>query len=89
MSMAFYCDCKRYCNGERRQVSKTTFYFYKKTQESQRNPLSRFSGPMQAFLNENPVVVSTPPSKTTSQKYRKQGIDVTNTTSTSDLSHSG
>ena len=34
---------------------------------------------MQAFLNENPVVVSTPLSKTTSQKHRKRGIDATNT----------
>ena len=53
-STPFYCDCTRYCNGERRQVSQSTFYVHKK----KRDPISRFSAPMQAFLKEKPVLAS-------------------------------
>jgi hypothetical protein len=50
-------------------VSKTTFYVHKRM----RDPLSRFSAPMQTFLKDKPVTVSIPASSAASQKSRKRG----------------
>ena len=74
MSTTFYCDCEQYCDGKRRQVSKTTFYFHKR----KRDPLSHFSASMQTFLKDKPVTTSTSPLSTPSQWSHKQGNDATN-----------
>lgn len=68
-------------------MSKTTFYFHKK----QRDPAARFSAPMQRFLNDKPVTVSTPIS--TASGSRKPGRNVTKHTKSNaqgcDLANSG
>ena len=44
-----------------------------------RNPVSQFSAPMQTFLKDKPVVISTPSQNTGAlQKSRRQGNCVTN-----------
>ena len=73
-STTFYCDCDRYCNGERKQVSRATFYFHKR----KRDPIARFSATMQSFLKDKPVIESTSLSNAgTSRKSRKQNVSVT------------
>ena len=83
----FYCECDQYCNGERRQVSRSTFYLHKK----KRDPLSHFSAPMQSFLKGKQVVISAPTPNSantgTSRKSRKQGNHVIITNHTSSASN--
>jgi hypothetical protein len=80
-STHFYCDCTRYCNGERRQVSQSTFYVHKR----KRDPTSRFSAPMQAFLKKKPILGSATATSTLSdagpsQRSRRQEKRVPNHT---------
>jgi hypothetical protein len=44
--MAFFCDCARYCGGQRKEVSLSTFYDHKK----HHSPLSQFTPEFQQYL---------------------------------------
>jgi len=48
----YYCDCEKYCQGERKVVSKTTFFNHKKYRES----LTNFTPQFQEYLSRHPVV---------------------------------
>jgi hypothetical protein len=52
MPKTYYCDCKRYCDGQQRVISKSTFFAHKKY----RDPLSQFSAEFREFLNSVPVL---------------------------------
>jgi hypothetical protein len=68
-------------------VPKTTFYYHKRMRDRY-DPLSRFSTLMQAFLNDHPVVVSTPsPNIGASQKSRRRGNGVANDTASNAQGH--
>jgi hypothetical protein len=58
----FFCDCDIRCQGERREVSRSTFYGHKKF----RNPLSRFTPQFQEFtLGSSRSVLSSNPTQNT------------------------
>ena len=44
---SYYCNCEAMCHGQRREVSRTTFYDHKK----HRNPLTQFTPRFQNFLH--------------------------------------
>jgi hypothetical protein len=68
-------------------VPKTTFYYHKRMR-NRHNPLSRFSTLMQAFLNDHPVIVSTPsPNIGASRKSRRRGNGVANDTASNAQGH--
>src|SRR5882757_8809850 len=41
-----FCDCEKYCKGQRREVSRSTFYYHKNF----RKPFSQFTPEFQKFL---------------------------------------
>ena len=50
----YYCNCEKYCQGGRKEVSKSTFFNHKKTYRD------LFTPQFQEYLNRYPVVVSEP-----------------------------
>ena len=49
----YYCNCKKYCKGYQKVVSRTTFFSHKKYRNI-------FTPRLQEFLNRHPVVVPKP-----------------------------
>jgi hypothetical protein len=49
----YYCNCEKYCQGDQKEVSKTTFFNHKKYRDL-------FTPQFQDYLNRCPVVVSEP-----------------------------
>ena len=49
----YYCNCEKYCQGGRKEVSKSTFFNHKKYRDL-------FTPQFQEYLNRYPVVVSEP-----------------------------
>jgi hypothetical protein len=47
----YYCNCEKYCQGEQKVVSKTTFFNHKKYRDL-------FTPQFRQYLNRHPVVVS-------------------------------
>src|SRR5712691_5135089 len=61
MPKTYYCDCQAKCKGERRQVSKATYFRH----EPYRDPYSRFSSRLQDIFRRNPIIYAV--SSTTSR----------------------
>jgi hypothetical protein len=49
----YYCNCEKYCQGDRKEVSKTTFFKHKKYRDL-------FTPQFQDYLNRHPVITSDP-----------------------------
>ena len=52
MPKTYYCDCQAKCKGERKQVSKATYFRH----EPFRDPYSRFSSRLQDVFRSNPII---------------------------------
>ena len=57
----YYCDCKKYCQGDQKVVSRATYFNHKKHRE-------RYTPRFREFLNRHPVIAPKPgPSVTNTQ----------------------